>query len=117
MSDFGHGPVPEVDSAQARELLVADAVLIDVREPFEWDAGHAPQARHVPLGSVIAELDSFPRDVPVLVICRSGRRSADAANAMRSAGVDARNVAGGMQGWARIGGEVITPEGTPGNVI
>lgn len=117
MSNFGPGPLPEVDAGQAQRLLSEDAVLIDVREPFEWEAGHAPQARHVPLGAVIAQLDSLPRDVPVLVICRSGRRSADAANAMRSVGVDARNVAGGMQGWARIGGEVVTPEGAPGNVV
>lgn len=79
------------------------AWLLDVREDDEWLAGHAPGARHIPLGQLGARAAEVPKDETVYVICRSGGRSARAAFALVGAGWDAINVAGGMQDWAAAG--------------
>lgn len=62
------------------------AVLLDVREPDEWQAGHAPQARHIPLGQLQSRLSELPRDHQIIAVCRSGRRSALAAQQLGAAG-------------------------------
>ena len=110
-------PLPSVTAQEAPRLLDAGAVLIDVREPDEWEAGHAPMARHVPLNTVLAAMDSFPRNAKVLVICRSGNRSQSATAAMRDAGIDAYNVDGGMRAWHQVGGAVLRTDGSSGTVI
>lgn len=77
-------------------------VLVDVREPHEFAAGHAPGARHVPLSRLPGELDALARaGTPVAFVCASGMRSARATRMARGAGVDARNVKGGMLAWQR----------------
>src|SRR5258707_4306171 len=91
--------------AQVQEVPAASvpqgAWLLDVREDEEWAAGYAPGARHIPLGELGARSDELPQDGAVYVICRSGHRSARAAQALANAGWDAINVAGGMQDWRR----------------
>lgn len=91
--------VPEVDVA----ALPDEAVLLDVREPDEWVAGHAPRAVHVPLGQLAGRLGELPQDGDVHVVCRSGGRSAQATRALNQAGYSAVNVAGGMNAWAAAG--------------
>ncbi len=76
-------------------------VLLDVREPVEWAEGHAPGATHRPLGQL--DVAALPGDATVYVICRSGNRSAAGTRALRAAGIDAANVAGGMIAWADAG--------------
>lgn len=88
--------VPEVDAA----ALPDDAVLLDVREPDEWVAGHAPGAVHVPLGELARRVGDLPQGGELHVVCRSGGRSAQATRALNQAGYSAVNVAGGMQAWA-----------------
>lgn len=90
------------------------AWLLDVREDDEWAAGYAPGARHIPLGQLGARTAEIPQDQTVYVICRSGVRSARAAQALAAAGWEAINVAGGMQDWAaaqahghRLGGRAV----------
>ena len=97
--------------------LTPGALLLDVREPHEWAAGHAPDAVHVPLQQVPARLDELPRDRPVDVVCHLGGRSAQATAFLRAHGVDARNVEGGMDAWERAGLPVVTDAGTPGVVV
>ena len=81
-----------------------DAVqLIDVREPDEWDAGRIGGARLVPLGELSAAAESIDRAVPAVFVCRSGTRSAMAAEAFAGAGYDAHNLAGGLQAWVAAG--------------
>lgn len=109
--------VPSVPAAEAVRLAVGDAVLVDVREPVEWEAGHAPEAGHIPLGSVVAAAASLPQAGRVLVICRSGNRSRAAAEALRRLGIDAWNVDGGMRAWHQAGGSVVRPDGSAGTVI
>lgn len=79
------------------------AWLLDVREHDEWVAGHAPDARHIPLGQLAARIREVPQDRDIYVICRSGHRSGRAAQALAGAGWTAINVAGGMQDWAAAG--------------
>jgi rhodanese-related sulfurtransferase len=102
--------------AQASEIpaagVPADAWLLDVREDDEWAAGHAPDARHIPLGQLNARAGEVPQDQAVYVICRSGGRSARAAQALAAAGWEAINVAGGMQDWAAVGRPMTTDSGT-----
>lgn len=84
-----------------------DVRLVDVREVDEFAAGHAPDARNVPMSVVVEHLDEF-RDGPVYVICRSGARSMRVCEFVESQGLEARNVTGGMLAWADAGHEVIT---------
>jgi rhodanese-related sulfurtransferase len=98
---------PEVLSTQ----LPAEAYLIDVREDDEWVAGHAPGAVHVRLGELGARAGELPRDRDVYVICRSGARSAYAAQALAGAGWTAINVADGMTGWAVAGRPMVSETG------
>lgn len=109
------------DTADLPETTPTDAhqrdtstVLLDVREPDEWAAGHAPDACHVPLGDL--DPAGLPAASTVLCICRSGGRSAKATEALRAAGIDAANVTGGMTAWAEAGLPVIRTDGQPGTV-
>ena len=78
--DEGDG-VREVPAADVPE----QAYLLDVREDDEWQAGHAPDAQHIALGQLGELHDQIPRDRDVYVICRSGVRSAHAAQALNAA--------------------------------
>lgn len=101
---FGSPAIDEVGPAEARARQEAGALLIDVREPSEWAAGHAPKARHIPLGQLSRHLSKLPRDREVLFICRSGNRSASATLAAKQVGLTkAANVRGGMIAWVRSG--------------
>jgi rhodanese-related sulfurtransferase len=93
--------------------LPADATLLDVREQDEWDAGHAPEALHIPMGELSERLDDLPADNLVYVICRSGGRSARVTAFLNANGWDARNVDGGMQSWESAGRPVVSDSGDP----
>ena len=99
--------VDVTDASAGRE----HTVLLDVREADEWEAGHAPGARHIPLGALSSRGAEIPRDTEIYVICRSGARSARAADALTGAGWQALNVTDGMQGWAAAGRPMITDSG------
>jgi rhodanese-related sulfurtransferase len=88
-----------------------DAWLLDVREDDEWAAGHAPGARHIPLGQLSVRSAELPQDEVIYVICRSGVRSGQAARALSGAGWQAVNCAGGMQDWAASGRPMVTDSG------
>jgi rhodanese-related sulfurtransferase len=109
--------IAEVDVAGAAAIRDAGGMLLDVREPEEWEAGHVPGARHVPLGQLPDQMGDLAGDAAIVVICRSGARSALATEWLTTAGFDAANVVGGMQEWARAGLVVETDEGRPGRVI
>ena len=97
-----------------RRLQDGQALLVDVREPLEFAAGHAPGAASLPLGALTA--DQIPTGVDVMVICRSGRRSADAARRLAAQGRPSLDVDGGMQAWHEAGLPVRTGAGLPGTV-
>jgi rhodanese-related sulfurtransferase len=108
--------VPAVGPGDARRSTDAGAVLLDVREPDEWTAGHAPEATWIPLGALATRQQELPEGQAIVIVCRSGGRSARATTALLAAGYDATNLAGGMQAWAAAGLPVVTDAGDPGTV-
>jgi rhodanese-related sulfurtransferase/glyoxylase-like metal-dependent hydrolase (beta-lactamase superfamily II) len=109
--------VPEVGPEEGKALVDGGALLLDVREPDEWAAGHAPGASFLPMGQVQANQHELPEDRRIVAICRSGGRSAAVAEALNSRGFDAVNLAGGMRAWQAAGLDVVTDDGAPGAVI
>ena len=97
--------------------IADDAVVLDVREQDEWDAGHAPNAVHIPLGEVPQRLDELPEGDPLPVICRSGNRSGRAVAWLEAQGFDVANVSGGMKQWAFEGKPVVSEHTVEPTVI
>jgi rhodanese-related sulfurtransferase len=106
--------LPQIAVTEVTALLDQGAVLIDVREPDETQAGRAPQAQLNPMRSF--DLAAVPQDTPLLVICHSGGRSQNVAMALLQRGYNATNVIGGMMAWAAAGLPVVNQHGQPGIV-
>ncbi len=89
------------------ELATARATgpvpLVDVRQPEEYEAGHVPGAKLIPLADVVARVGEIPVQGPVYVICQTGSRSQRAADFYRNRGIEAYNVAGGTKAWVESG--------------
>jgi rhodanese-related sulfurtransferase len=93
---------PELSPREVADLL--DQVqLVDVREPYEFEAGHIAGARHVELVRLADEAESLDGDRPLVFYCRVGARSAMATQAFRASGYDAHSMAGGLVSWANSG--------------
>jgi rhodanese-related sulfurtransferase len=105
-----------VGAQEAFERVREGALLLDVREPHEWNAGHAAGARHVPLWELPERLDALPRDRQVLVVCRSGHRSSRATSLLVRSGFDAVNLDGGMRAWVTAGLPLEAEDGGNGTV-
>src|SRR5260370_38396858 len=89
---------PSSDVGQLQQRLKGGPVpfLLDVREPWEYQAGHVPGARLIPLGELEQRVTEVPRDQPVLAICHSGQRSLAAAGYLQQLGyTSGTNVDGG----------------------
>jgi phage shock protein E len=90
----------DVSSAEARQLVQAGARLVDVRTPGEFAAGHIPGAVNIPVQQLDARMSELqPKDVAVIVYCRSGHRSGNAARMLKSAGFKAVRDLGPMSRW------------------
>jgi adenylyltransferase/sulfurtransferase len=94
--------MPEISVTDLKGKLEAKEpfVLIDVREPHEHQICHIPQATLIPLGEIPARMAELDPTASYLVHCKLGGRSAKAVELMRQAGLDATNVAGGINAWA-----------------
>ena len=110
-------PVIELDPVSAAAALDEGAILLDVREPDEWAAGHAPAATWVPMAQIPSRIDELPRDRRIVAVCRAGGRSARVAEALIGSGFDVANLTGGMQAWDAAGLPVIADDGGAGTVI
>lgn len=95
--------VTEVDIHAFAAARADGAQVIDVREPAEYEGGHVPGARLIPLGRLATALTSLDRHRPVYVICASGNRSRSGAALLADAGFDARSVRGGTSAWISVG--------------
>jgi rhodanese-related sulfurtransferase len=103
----------EVTPERAKELIDAGEVhLVDVREPYEVEAGRIAGSRHIELERLASQADSIERDKPVLFYCRAGARSGMAANAFRRAGYEALNLTGGITAWHERGLPLEPEDGT-----
>jgi len=99
----------EVDVAAAATLRDGGAFVLDVRQPDEWAAGHIEGATLIPLGELASRVAEVPLDRDVVVVCRSGNRSAQGRDVLLSAGYAAvTSMAGGMNDWAASGRPVVT---------
>ncbi len=95
--------VPQIAVDDLAERHSDGALIVDVRMPDEYAAGHVPGAVLIPLPEVPDRAGELPRDVPVYVICRSGARSQRASEYLRPLGIDAHNVSGGTLAWIEAG--------------
>ena len=103
------GAPEDLTPARVAELLRDGAQLVDVREPYERDAGRIPDdSAHIELDRLTDEAGSIDRERPVVFYCRTGQRSAMAAQAFAAAGWDAHNLDGGLQAWV-ADGQLIEP--------
>ena len=105
-----------INHAQARAALDEGAILLDVREPAEWRSGHAPAARHIPLGQLSNRIGDLPADREIITVCRSGMRSAQAAKLLSAHQLRVSNLRGGMNAWAAAGLPVVGKNGRPGHI-
>jgi rhodanese-related sulfurtransferase len=95
--------IEELAAARAQGLVR----LVDVRQPEEYEAGHVPGAKLIPLAEVMSRVGEVPLDGPVYVICQSGSRSQRAADFYRNRGIEAYNVGGGTKAWTEAGHDTV----------
>jgi rhodanese-related sulfurtransferase len=94
-----------IEPRRVAEWLADDPSLqvVDVREPYEREAGHIADTRHIELNKLSTEAATLQRDRPVVFYCRVGARSTMAAQALRAAGFEAYSMQGGLMRWAGEG--------------
>lgn len=105
------GPVAmAADAVSAKQASTMQSknktIIVDVREDDEWNEGHIPGAVHIPLGQLSARLSELEpyKNSPIITQCRSGKRSAQAQLALKSAGFSSvYNMDGGIQAWSKEG--------------
>jgi rhodanese-related sulfurtransferase len=110
---FGQPRVPSVSAAAVPD----DAWVLDVREPYEWQAGHVEGAAHVPMGELLERLGEVPNDREVVVVCKVGGRSAQVVQYLNQAGWSAVNLDGGMYAWAAAGRPMVSDTGAAPAVV
>ena len=100
------GPAVEsLTASKVKEKLKAShrTLLVDVREAYEYSAGHIAGAKSIPLGELSQHMEKLPKNKEIIVICATGSRSASATKMLVRAGYKAFNVSGGMFAWQRAG--------------
>ena len=103
----------ELEPARVEEWLRdGGAQVIDVREPYEREAGHIDGTRHIALAHLSEQASTVSREQPVVFYCRVGSRSQMAAQAYRTAGYEAYSMAGGLRRWAQEGRALSPADGT-----
>jgi rhodanese-related sulfurtransferase len=99
----------EISVAEAVAKREAGAFILDVRQLEEWNEVHIPDATLIPLGELAARVGELPRDQEIVVVCRSGNRSAMGRDILRAAGfTQVTSMAGGVPGWQAAGHPIAT---------
>ncbi len=102
--DLGATTPPRLDIAQAKHRIAANAMVLDVREPDEYTAGHLPAARNLPQADMLTRIDEIPRDQSLIVVCETGVRSRGAARFLTGQGYpQVADLIGGTAAWRRAG--------------
>lgn len=94
-----------------------EVMLLDVREPHEFAAGHIEGAVGIPVGQLAVRQDELPTDRQIVCVCRSGNRSGMVTTALARAGYDVLNLDGGMLAWVEADLPFVAADGEPGRVI
>ena len=95
---------PTISVAEAAAKRDAGALILDVREPSEWAAGHVQGATLIPLGSLASRVSEVPKDKDVVVVCRTGVRSAQGRDILQKAGFTrVTSMVGGLTAWQNQG--------------
>mgnify|MGYP000996441575 CR=1 FL=1 len=98
-----------INVTEAADRFAQGAYLLDVREQVEWEEAHVEGAVLIPLGELSTRLDELPTDEDILVICRSGNRSAQARDLLRQAGFErVTSISGGINAWMAAGLPVVS---------
>ncbi|MFT4186932.1 MAG: rhodanese-like domain-containing protein [Micrococcaceae bacterium] len=105
-----------MENILATDVRATD-VVCDVREEFEYDAGHIKDVIHIPVGELMARYDELPLDDQIVVVCRTGGRSAQAVNWLNQHGVDAVNLTGGMDAWFEAGLPIVSETGKEPRIL
>ena len=103
--------INEIPVNELTTLVENGSLVVDDREPDEYESGHIPGAVLVPLSTVLTNKSEFESDETVYVVCRSGGRSMQACEMLHDVGIsNVVNVAGGTMGWISLGNEIVTGE-------
>ena len=94
---LGINNTPSVKPEDLENLIQQGYQLIDVRENDEWDAGHYKIATHIPMGSIVENIDKLMADKKYIFVCRSGARSGRVTNYVNTVDIEAYNLSGGMK--------------------
>jgi rhodanese-related sulfurtransferase len=98
----------EISVDEAYQLFQNGEFILDVRQPDEYEAGHIPGSVLIPLDLLESKLSEIPQDNEVVVVCRSGNRSATGRDILLKAGfTSVTSMAGGMNQWNEKGYEII----------
>jgi rhodanese-related sulfurtransferase len=108
--------MPQVPTVTVADLSGGEH-LLDIREPDEWQAGHCEQAQFVPMSQLIGRLAEVSKDTDLVVVCRSGDRSAQVVAYLNQNGWSARNLAGGMVAWLGAGRPMVSETGAAPAVL
>ena len=114
---FGLGKVNSVLPENIEQHLKDGYRLIDVREEHEWNAGHHPEAIHIPMRNIPENIDNFEEKKKYVIICRSGQRSGKVAAYLESQGYESFNLVGGMRQFSEISDNIQDSSGKKGNII
>lgn len=99
----------EVSDQAASTLRDQGAFILDVREPDEWADFHMPGSTLIPLGELPNRLSEVPKDQKIVVVCRSGNRSAQGRDILLAAGYpQVTSLAGGLTQWRDQGFPTVT---------
>jgi hydroxyacylglutathione hydrolase len=119
MTDWRSGGLPVAGVAQITVHDLAtmreerpDLLVVDVREPFEWDDGHIEGAAHLPMGEALRRMAELPAARPKAVLCAGGLRSSTVISALSRQGMGGwYNVSGGMAAWLKAGYPAVKTSG------
>lgn len=109
--------IATVTVEEAQALVAADAVFLDVRDKADWDAGHAMHSVHVALDDIADHVGHASRQRRVVVVSRCGVRAEEAVRHLRTGGVDAVVLEGGLLAWQAAGGEFVATGGGPACLV
>jgi rhodanese-related sulfurtransferase len=114
MNDMDEAQVAQAQIADVPSTFDESVILLDVREDDEWQRGHAPGAKHIPMGQVPSRIGEIDTNAKLFVVCHLGGRSQRVAQYLARNGYTPVNVSGGMEAWAGAGRPVVTDDGGTG---